>query len=157
MKIGIIVYSLSGHTVAAATALREKLAAVGHTVTVERLEMVGPARSSAEKRAELQRRPAVDPYDALVFACPVRGGAPPPPMMSYLQGIPALQGKKVACLVTHGLLRAWGAKQALAAMKQVCAAKGATVCGEGSVWWFGPGRERRVAQAMDEVARCFER
>jgi multimeric flavodoxin WrbA len=155
MKIGIVVYSLSGHTLAAAESLQERLAADGHRVTLERLEMVGPARSSAEKGAELKTRPAVEPYDALVFACPVRGGLPPPPMASYLQQIPSLQDKKVACLVTHFFPRAWGGNQTLAAMTEVCTAKGATLCGAGSVRWFGPGRTGRMAQAVDAVVRCL--
>jgi len=157
MKIGIVVYSLSGHTLAVATALQGKLAAAGHTVTLERLEMVGAATSSAEKGAELKSRPGVEGYDALVFACPVRGGAPPPPMRSYLQGIPTLLGKKVACLVTHSLLQKWGAKQSLAALKELFESKGAKVCGTGSVWWLGLGREGRLAQVVDELAGCFER
>lgn len=155
MKVGMVVYSLTCHTLEAAESVKQALAAAGHEVTLLRLEMVGPATASAEKGAALKSRPAVEPYDALVFACPVRGGLPPPPMATYLQQIPSLQGKKVACLVTHFFPMAWGAKQTLAAMKEACAAGGATLCGTASVRWFGPGRQTRLAQAVTEIVRCL--
>lgn len=41
MNIGIIVYSLSGHTLALAVQLKEALSADGHEVTLERVETVG--------------------------------------------------------------------------------------------------------------------
>ena len=110
MKIGMVVYSLSGHTLAVAERVKERLAAGGHAVTLLRLETVGPATVSGEKD-ELRTRPAVDQYDAVVFACPVRGGAPPPPMATYLSGIPSLQGKKVAA--AKAKLRARGAQSLL--------------------------------------------
>ena len=157
MNIGIVVYSLSGHTLGVAASLKEKLEAAGHAVTLERLEMVGPATPSAEKGAELKSRPAVEGYDAVVLACPVRGGAPPPPMVSYLQGIPSLQGKKVALLVTGFFPASVGANLTLAAMKEVCATKGATTCGTGGVRWFGPGRQRQIARVVEELAGCLAR
>jgi multimeric flavodoxin WrbA len=156
LNIAIVVYSLSSHTLSVATNLKQKLAAAGHTVTLERLEVVGPAKVSAE-HAELKTRPVIDPYDALVFCSPVRGGAPAPPMATYLQQIPSLQNKKVACLVTHFFPRAWGANQTIALMKGVCESKGATVCGLGSVRWFSLGRKRQIAQVVDKLSHCFDR
>ena len=155
MNIGIVVYSLTDHTLSVATRLQQKLAAAGHAVTLHRLEMVGPATARAEKSAELKSRPAVDGYDAVVFACPVHGGQPPPPVTSYLQGLASLHGKKVACLVTGFFPRAWGAKQTLATLQELCVSKGATVCGAGSVRWFGPFRQRRIAPVVDALAGCF--
>jgi NAD(P)H-dependent FMN reductase len=136
--------------------VKERLAAPegGHTVTLLRLETVGPATVSGEKD-ELRTRPAVDQYDAVVFACPVRGGAPPPPMATYLSGIPSLLGKQVALVVTGFFPAGVGTNQTLAAMKEACAAKGATVCAAGGVWWFGPVRKRQMARVVEEVAGCF--
>ena len=154
MNIGIVVYSLSSHTLSVAMNLQQKLAAAGHSVTLERLETVGPAKVSAEHN-EIKARPTIDPYDALVFASPVRGGAPPPPMASYLKQIPSLHNKKVACLVTHFFPSAWGANQTIAWMKGVCESKGATVCGAGHVRWFSLGRQRQIAQVVDSLTHCL--
>jgi flavodoxin len=154
MNIGIIVYSLTDHTLTVAMRLKEKLSATGHTVTLERIETVGPAKPQFEN-ADLKTKPATDGYDALVFACPVRGGAVPPPMKRYLEQIPSLQDKKVACLVTHFFRREWGANQVLAAMRQICESKGATVCGSGDVQWFSVHRRRQISQVVADLSGLF--
>jgi len=154
MNVGIIVYSLSAHTLTAATRLKEKLAADGHEVTLERVETVGPPKPQFEN-AELKSKPVLDAYDAVVFACPVRGGTIPSPMKRYLEQIPSLQGKQVACLVTHFFKREWGANQVLAALRELCESKGATVCGVGDVRWFSLHRERQIAQVVEELGGLF--
>lgn len=154
MNIGIIIYSQTGHTLAAATALKDKLSAAGHTVTLEQLKPVGQVDPSAT-HVELVAKPAVDAYDALVFGSPVVGGRISAPMASYLEQIASLQGKKVACLVTHFFVRNWGGNQTLKLMQEACEAKGATVCGSGDVQWFSLGRKRQIAKMVDELANCF--
>lgn len=93
MNIGMIVYSQTGHTLSVAVKLKEKLSAAGHTVSLEQLETVEAVRMYAAN-AQLKTKPEIDTYDALVFGCPVQGGAPAPPMGSYLEQITSLQGKK---------------------------------------------------------------
>ncbi|MGC9395083.1 MAG: flavodoxin family protein [Anaerolineae bacterium] len=154
MKIGIIVYSLTDHTLTVANRLKEKLLADGHEVTLERLETVGPAKAQVEN-AELKTKPVTDAYDALVFACPVRGGTIPSPMKRYLEQIPSLRDKKVACFVTHFFQRAWGANQVLAAMRTLCESKGATVRGVGDVRWFSLHRKQQIARVVEELSRLF--
>ncbi len=154
MNIGIIVYSLTNHTLTAATRLKEKLSADEHEVTLERAETVGPAKPQFEN-AELKTKPPVDGYDALVFACPVRGGTIPSPMKRYLEQIPSLQDKKVACLVTHFFRREWGANQVLAAMQALCESKGATVRGTGDVRWFSLHRKQQIAQVVENVSQLY--
>ena len=153
MNIGVVVYSFSGHALSVAQRLREKLAKAGHQVGLEQLETVAPLRRG-DTTAELKARPATDGYDALVFACPVRGGLPAPPMRVYLEGIASLEDKHVAILVTGAMPFAWGRKQTLAQMKEMCESRGATVCGLGSVW-VGPGRDRRADEVTDRLSRLF--
>jgi len=154
MNIGIIVYSLTGHTLTVATRLKEKLTVDGHEVTLERVETVGPPKPQFEN-AELKSKPVLDAYDALVFACPVRGGTIPSPMKRYLAQIPSLQDKKVVCLVTHFFRREWGANQVLAALRELCESKGATVCGVGDVRWFSLHRKQQIAQVVEELSQLF--
>ena len=92
MKIGMIVYSRTGHTLSVAMKLKEKLSIAGHMVTLEQLETAGPVSLSATS-AELETMPAIDAYEALVFGCPVQGGVPAPPMMSFLEQVASLKGK----------------------------------------------------------------
>jgi flavodoxin len=146
MNIGMIVYSQTGHTLSVAMELKEKLSAAGHVVTLEQVETAGPVKLSAQS-AELKTKPAIDTYDALVFGCPVRGGRMSAAMTSYLEQITSLQGKRVACLVTHFFFRGWGANQTIKLMKEVCESKGATVCGSGSVRWLSL-RRYRITQTL---------
>lgn len=154
MNIGIIVYSLSDHTFTVAMNLKEKLAADGREVTLERVETVGPAKVQFEN-AELKTKPVTDAYDALVFACPVRGGTIPPPMKRYLEQIPSLCDKEVTCLVTHFFRREWGANQVLAAMREICDSKGAIVRGVGDVRWFSLHRKQQIAQVVEDLSQLF--
>jgi multimeric flavodoxin WrbA len=97
----------------------------------------------------------VDGYDALVFACPVRGGTPVPPMRVFLEQIPSLAGKWVACLVTGFFPAAWGRDQTLAQMQALCESKGAIVSGTGSVGWTSLRRKHEIAEAVDHVSALF--
>ena len=156
MNIGIIVHSQTGSTFAVATRLQEALSADGHTVSLERVRASGPMRPRA-KDVPLENRPAVDAYDALVFGAPVWGGMPASPMTSYLEGVPSLQGKQVACLMTHFFPAGWGGKQAMSRMEAICTSKGATVCASGSVSWLCLlSRKRRIAELIDDLVDCFK-
>jgi len=155
VDVGIIVYSQTGHTLSIAVKLKEALSAAGHRVSLEQLETVEPVRMYAAD-AQLKTKPAIDTYDALVFSAPVQGGAPAPPMGSYLEQIASLQGKKVACLVTGIFPAGWGRNQTIAQMKDICQSKGATVCGSGSVGWWSFGRRQKIAAVVDELSRLFQ-
>ena len=143
MNIGIIVYSRMGHTLFVATQLKERLSAAGHTVTLEQVEALGPV-SPAATSVQLKTQPAIDAYDALVFGAPVWGGAPAPPMTSYLEQIASLEGKRVVCLATGIFPAGWGRNQTVAQMQEICESKGATACGSGSVGWLSFRRKRQT-------------
>ncbi len=155
MNIGIIVHSKTGHTLAAAKALQQTLSAAGHAVTLAQLEPVGPVSSSAT-HAELKTRPEIDAYEALIFGSPVWGGHMSAPMNSYLEQIASLQGKKVACLVTHFFVRGWGGDQTLKQMQAACAVKGATDCALESVRWFSLDRKKQISQVVDSLSKLFQ-
>ncbi len=155
MNIGLIVYSLSGNTLSVAMKLKDKLSAAGHAVTLERVETVGPAKLSSEDAA-LKSKPALDAYDAVIFACPVRGGTPAPPMARYLEQPPSLAGKDVALLVTGFFpVAGWGRDQTLAQLKETCESKGANVRGAESVGWFSLNRGQQISSAIASLSNLF--
>jgi multimeric flavodoxin WrbA len=156
MKIGIMVYSMTGHTLSVATELQEALSVAGQDVHLEQLRVAGPVHLGTTD-VPLETVPEIEPYDALVFATPVRGGTPAPPMASYLAQLPSLQGKRVACLVTGVFPAGWGRNQTLAQMAETCTSKGATVCGSASVWWWSLRRRKQIAAAVDDLASCLRR
>ena len=61
VNIGIIVYSRTGHTLAVATQLKEKLSAAGHEVKLEQVEVVGPDNLGATD-VQLKIKPEVEGY-----------------------------------------------------------------------------------------------
>ncbi len=150
MRISIVVYSHTGHTLSVARELERRLAADGHTVDLEMLETIRPLRMG-DTTAELSSFPTVDDYDLVLFACPVRGGTPAPPMRVYLERMASLEDKGVICLVTGAMPFNWGRKQALAQMRELCEAKGARVLNTDSVWWPGPNRKRRISQVIERI------
>ena len=154
MNIGMIVYSQTGHTLSVAIKLKEKWSAAGHAVSLERVETAGPARPGATN-VPLKTKPEIDSYDALVFGASVWGGSLASPMASYLEQVPSLQGKKVACLATHLFPPGWGGDRTIGQMKEICESKGATICGSGSVGWLRLGRKRKIADVVDNLANCF--
>jgi len=143
MKVGIIVQSQTGHTLLVAEKLQETLAAAGHSANLERVGMVGVS-------------PAIDAYNALIFATGVQGGEPAPRMASYMAQLPCLQGKEVACLATGFFpVAGWGRDQTLAKMQEVCEIRGATVCGSGSVGWFSLTRKRQIVEVVEALSGLF--
>jgi len=102
MNIGIIVYSQTNHTYAVAQKLQEKLTAEGHDVNLESVVPAGEVKPG-EINVNFQNQPDTGPYDALIFGSPVHGFSLAPAMNAYMNQIPSLQDKKIACFVTKGL------------------------------------------------------
>jgi NAD(P)H dehydrogenase (quinone) len=154
MDIGLIVYSQTGNTYSVATKLQEKLSAAGHSVTLERIEVVGEV--SPGQTVQFKTLPDASKYDALVFGSPVQAFSLCQAMVDYLEQIPPLQGKKVACLVTQALPYPWlGGNRAVSRMKRACESKGATVCGSGIVNWMKKRREQQIVEVVDELSSFF--
>jgi hypothetical protein len=76
-------------------------------------------------------------------------------MASYLGQLSSLEGMQVACLATGFFPAKWGQNQTLAKMAEVCASKGATVCGSGSVRWPSLRRKRQTAKVVSELVGLF--
>jgi len=154
MKIGIMVYSRTGHTLSVARELEKKLSADGHQAALEQIETAGPVSPGATS-VTLRTKPAVDAYQQLVIACPVQGGLPAVPMLAYLEQLASLEGKQVALLVTGFFPEKWGRSQTLARLKEMCESKGAAVRGSASVGWFSLARRSQIASAVNSLSALF--
>jgi hypothetical protein len=154
MKIGMIVYSQTGHTLAVATRLQEILAAAGHAVALERLEPSERPRPGATD-VPLVNRPAIDGYDSVVLGAPVWGGQLASPMVGYLEGLASLEGAEVVCLMTHAFPPGLGGTMAMRQMNALCTSKGATVRASGDVTWLRFGRKRQIEEVVGRLSRAF--
>ncbi|AXV40298.1 flavodoxin domain-containing protein [Methanobacterium sp. BAmetb5] len=150
MKIGIVVYSETGHTYSVAEKLQEKLQANGHLVDIERVTTGGDVNPGS-KNVTFQNQPDVQSYDALVFGSPVHAFNLAPAMAAYLEQIQSLQDKKIACFVTKGLPFNWtGGNKAISKMKKICQSKGGTVVGTDIIIW-----RDNVDEKIEELIRRF--
>lgn len=154
MNIGIIVYSQTGNTLSVAQKLHEKLAAAGHSVTLEQIEVIGEA--SPGQAVQFKTVPDAAPYEALVIGGPVHAFSLNQATSQYLKQCAPLEGKAVACLVTQHFPYPWmGGNRAIRQMRKLCEAKGATVRGTGVVNWSNKTREEQIVAVTDELSRSF--
>jgi NAD(P)H dehydrogenase (quinone) len=153
MRIGIVVYSQTGNTLLVATKLKEKLEAVGHSVALEQVKLVGERKQGASE-FQLGPLPGVMPYDLLVVGAAVEAFSLSPVMTKCLGEMGSLQKKSVVCLITQGLPFAWlGGNRAARQLRKLCEAKGAAVRGAAVVHWMGKGLDRRIAKGVDRLSK----
>lgn len=155
MNIGIIVYSQSGNTLQVAKKVKERLIGKGYSVALEQVTVVG-GRTPKTKEFELEVKPTVEAYDAIVFASYVEAFSLCAVMSRYLKQIGSLEGKQVACLATQQFPYPWmGGNRAIKQMKELCQAKGATVRASGIVNWAKSRRDATIAGAVDRLDKAF--
>lgn len=120
MKIAIIFYSFSGNTREACSFLQERLKSKGHQVEVRDLKPIYEEKDFFKqcRQAFLKQKLSLEPvnydvgeFDVIIFSSPVWAFTVTPTLKSYLAKIKNLEGKKVACVLTHG--SGLGSKKAL--------------------------------------------
>lgn len=155
MKIGLIIYSHTGNTKAVAREIADKLTAEGHEARIDEITISGTTPAQAGK-FELTSIPAVEHFEALIFGAPVQAFALHPVMKTYLQQLPAMQGKKVVVFVTKHLPLLWlGGTGAVATMRKACEEKGAKVLGSEIVVWAEKRRHESMQKCVQNIGRIF--
>lgn len=155
MNIGLIIYSQTGNTKSVAEQLLEELSASGHTVNMEQITITGNTPAQPGK-FELTGVPVPDSYDAIIFGAPVQAFSLNPVMKAYMDQLPPLSGKKVACFVTKQIPLLWfGGTGAIALMKKACESKGAEVVGTEIVVWARAKRERSIEDCVKNLRSLF--
>ena len=155
MKVGIIIYSQTGHTREVAGLLQEKMVEKGHQVKIEEITINGkiPAQSGQFK---LSASPDPGNYDAVIFGSPVQAFNLNPVMKAYLDQLPAMQGQETACFITKQLPIKWtGGTQAAGKIKNACEAKGAVVKGAEIIFWGQRKRQDNINQAIENLVKLF--
>lgn len=154
MKIGIIVDSKSGFTYSIAQKLEEKLSVLRHDVQIERIDPIDDNQIDI-KKIQLKSIPDLNQYEAIIFGAWVRGGFLSPTMAAYMDQMPSLQRKKIACFITKGLPFAWtGGNQTVNRMIQLCESKGGKVIDTGMIIRMGQ-RKKQTAHLIEKFGKLF--
>jgi flavodoxin len=148
MKIGLIVYSYTGHTRSVADQIAATLSAEGHDVAVEAVK-ARDENPNNRAAVELVSRPDPAPYDQLILGAPVNGFQLAQVMQTYLRSQPDFGGKPVRCFVTHHFPKAWlGGTQTNAQFRKLLTAAGATVVDTGVVNWSSKKRDQDIVELV---------
>jgi flavodoxin len=154
MKIGIIVYSETGHTLQVATALAKRLEVANHQVTIEAIAIDG---ASSKEHPTLTNAPKTNGYEVLCFASSVQGFSLAPAMKTYLEGLERLSHSIVVCFLTQHFKKAWlGGTRSLNQMKQGLIAKGANSISDGIVHWSAKDKDAQIVQLVERLAMAIE-
>lgn len=155
MQIGIIVWSVSGHTFSIAETFSKCLADKGHTISIERIA-ISRDLMKPEKPWSITEVPKTADYDALVFGSYVEAFNLTIVMKKYLVGIEDLAGKKCFVLVTQSLPKAWmGGNRAVNQIKKLVTAKGGVVVDSALVSWGNKAKELQIEEACDKIVKSF--
>ena len=125
MKVGIIVYSQSGHTAAFARAIADHLREAGIDYGIELLRPQGIPKPWT-RNIEFRRIPEIDEYDTVLVGSPVWGFNASRVIIKYFSEMKSLKGKRALPFVTHGLpIKSLGANRSLkrmsADLEELCA------------------------------------
>lgn len=152
MKVGIIVHSHTGNTLAVAKRLKQELLSAGHSVNLEQVTAINEDPSA--RIIQLKTIPDTSPYDVLIFGAPVRGFSLSPVMKAFLSQLSSLQGKKVSCFVTEAFPFAWmGGNSAILQFKKACESKAANLVETGVVNWPRRQREKKITEVLKKLCR----
>jgi multimeric flavodoxin WrbA len=131
----------------------EALLKTGNEVRLKRIT-AGNDASNSRRPPVLTSIPDISGYDAVILGAPVQGGRLSPVMQTYLDMLPSVRGKKVACFVTqHFTTKLMGSTRAVKQITQAVEQKGSSILSSGIVQWSSKNREEQILQVIDQLCR----
>lgn len=153
MNVAILVYSHTGNTLSVANRIKTEIASQG--ITADLLQIRADNEDPNARDFNLTVSPDIRDYQKLIFATPVRAFQISPIMKRYLESLPSLQGKKIACFVTHHFPFAFlGGNQTINAMKKIIAQKGGKVFQQGVIDWSNKKRETQIQDLVRDLSQA---
>jgi len=154
MRIAVVFYSETGHTLSVAELIQAALKAGGHEAVLHRLVAVGTAHPGA-KDVKFELLPDLTGYDRIIFGAPVQAFSLCPVMDAYLVSAPSMVGKRAVLFMTEGFPYPWmGGNRAIAKMEGLLRSKGAQTKKAGVVNWMRTDRPRLIEKVVASVAEA---
>jgi flavodoxin len=155
MKVGIIVYSKTGNTLAVAERIQEKLKTDGIAASVERF--CAETLPQSNKPVRLTAIPNPNAFDAVIFGAPVQAFSLDPAMSLYLETIEEINPKNILCFVTQHFKKPWmGGNHAMKQMLALLQKKGASARSLGVVNWSHEQREAQIERMTQHCANALK-
>lgn len=155
MNIGIIVHSQTGNTLKFGQKIAAKLQEAGHKVEVVELKTSGKIQPGG-KNIIITNIPDCSRFDTLLIGGPVWGGAPTPVVITCINSLKGIKGKKVLPFVTHSFpFPSMGGKQAVSKMKKALCDMGASVLPEAIISRLFRNADRLMDDAASQILTQF--
>ncbi|MEA4939644.1 MAG: hypothetical protein VB091_08680 [Christensenella sp.] len=155
MKVGIIVYSKTGNTLAVAERVGHQLETDGIAASVERFSAETLPQSN--KPVRLTAVPSPNEFDAVIFGAPVQAFSLDPAMALYFEQINSISPKNVFCFVTQYFKKPWlGGNHAMKQMLALLNKKGISAKPLGVVNWSSEQREEQIMQIIGQCSHAFK-
>jgi NAD(P)H dehydrogenase (quinone) len=151
MKVGILVHSQSGNTAKLALAVTHTLREKGHDVSVELLRPLGKVHPGM-RHVEFRNVPEVEEFDTVLFGGPVWAFNASPVIVSAINQISGLKGKKTLFFLTSGFpqpLSGWN--RAHKKMSDLLEETGATVLEGESLFWGIWCSKKRMDKTVEKI------
>mgnify|MGYP001065611220 CR=1 FL=1 len=156
MKVGIIVYSRTNHTISVAQKICDALISEHHDAEVLPITVKNDDPTTGEKIV-LDKNPNYDAFDVIIFGSPVWAFSLCPVMKQYLSMGSSLSGKAVHCFVTHHFSFPFlGGNRSVRTMTNLCRAKEADVRKTGVVSWSSKKRASKIEQIVRDFSTIEE-
>ena len=147
MKVGIIYYSETGHTLAACEALADAFRVVGHTAELARITV-----HDVKTDRTLKAIPVAEGYDYLVLGTPVQAGSPPLPVLTYLKQIRLKPGQPVGVIITQFFpWNCLGGTRTLRLIEAAFSRTAADIKAFGIIHWSSRKRAAQLAAAIQTI------
>ena len=148
MKVGLIVYSETGHTLSVANELKAALVQKRHDVV---LDMITVKNVKTDK--SLVNLPLLEGYDVIIFATPVQGFSLPLPVLEYLKRSKLPKKQRIGVLMTQYFKFAWlGGNHTMKQLLGAVAYANPDLYGYGDVHWSCKRRSEQIVAVVRKLS-----
>jgi flavodoxin len=151
MRIQIVIHTQSGHTANVARAIASKLNTLGHETDIHMLRTSGKVAPRSSK-FEIRNIPEPAGYDVVLFGGPVWAFTASPVILSCINEVHGLNGKKVLCFLTMGLpFKFTGGERGLKAMADALELCGAQVLPGEALHYFFKANKANLDAMVERI------
>lgn len=152
MRVGIIIYSETGHTLDVAKRLKSLLEANKHVVDLEQIE-VNRTNKNDRHQFAIINKPSIDKYDLVIFGSFVEAFSLNPVMTEYLNRLKGQTDKKVMCFVTEYFPFSWmGGNHSIKQMETICQKNRSHVLATRVINWSNFNRQRQITNLINDFS-----